>query len=94
MPSDMMHQNLTPFCVATDIGQTDVSYLYPGNRQGGWRQNAPAPKDTLRVGGLPHDKLTAKKRGLNNLGGLRNLLLDAKRALYRHVWGMDIHPTA
>jgi acetyltransferase-like isoleucine patch superfamily enzyme len=94
MPSDMMHQNLTPFCVATDIGQTDVSYFYPGNRQGGWRQNPPAPKDASRVGGLPHDQLKAKKRGLNKLGGLRNLLVDAKRALYRHVWGMDIHPTA
>ena len=36
----------------------------------------------------------AKKRGRNRLSGLRNILVDAKRAWYRRVWGMDIHPTA
>jgi acetyltransferase-like isoleucine patch superfamily enzyme len=36
----------------------------------------------------------ARKRGLNRLGGLRNLLVALKRVLYRRVWGMDIHPTA
>ena len=36
----------------------------------------------------------AKKRGLNRLSGLRNLLVDLKRMMYRRVWGMDIHPTA
>lgn len=36
----------------------------------------------------------AKKRGLNRLGGLRHLIVDIKRAYLRHVWKMDIHPTA
>lgn len=40
------------------------------------------------------DLKKARKRGLNRLGGLRNLLVSAKRQWYRRVWGMDIHPTA
>ncbi len=36
----------------------------------------------------------ARKRGLNRLGGIRNLLVTIKRHWYRRVWGMDIHPTA
>lgn len=36
----------------------------------------------------------AKRRGLNKLSGLRNIIVDAKRLWYRKVWGMDIHPTA
>ncbi|MCB2114962.1 MAG: acyltransferase [Rhodobacteraceae bacterium] len=36
----------------------------------------------------------ARRRGLNRLSGLRNLLVDTKRLWYRKVWGMDIHPTA
>lgn len=36
----------------------------------------------------------AKRRGLNKLAGMRNLIVDAKRLWYRRVWGMDIHPTA
>lgn len=36
----------------------------------------------------------AKRRGLNRLRGLRNILVNAKRYLYRKFWGMDIHPTA
>lgn len=35
----------------------------------------------------------AKRRGLNKLSGLRNLLVNAKRLYFRKVWGMDIHPT-
>ena len=35
----------------------------------------------------------ARKRGLNKLSFLRNLLIDAKRAWYRRFWRMDIHPT-
>lgn len=35
----------------------------------------------------------AKRRGLNKLSGLRNLLVNAKRLYFRNVWGMDIHPT-
>ncbi len=35
----------------------------------------------------------ARKRGLNKLSGLRNLLIDVRRAWYRRVWGMDLHPT-
>jgi acetyltransferase-like isoleucine patch superfamily enzyme len=36
----------------------------------------------------------ARKRGLNKLSGLRNLLVALRRGYYRRVWGMDIHPTA
>ncbi|MGB7260982.1 MAG: acyltransferase [Albidovulum sp.] len=36
----------------------------------------------------------ARKRGLNRLSGLRNLLVDLKRTIYRRVWHMDIHETA
>ena len=36
----------------------------------------------------------ARRRGLNRLGGLRNLLVDLKRLYLRRAWGMDIHPTA
>ncbi|SMX46490.1 acyltransferase [Actibacterium lipolyticum] len=36
----------------------------------------------------------ATKRGLNRLSGLRNFLVTSKRWFYRHLWGMDIHPTA
>ena len=35
----------------------------------------------------------ARKRGLNKLSALRNLLIDAKRAWYRRFWKMDLHPT-
>jgi acetyltransferase-like isoleucine patch superfamily enzyme len=37
--------------------------------------------------------LKAKPRGLNKLSGLRNALIDLKRAYYRKFWGMDIDPT-
>ena len=36
----------------------------------------------------------AKRRGLNKLSGLRNIIVDAKRLWFRKVWGMDIDPTA
>ncbi|MGH1424013.1 MAG: acyltransferase [Pseudooceanicola sp.] len=36
----------------------------------------------------------AKKRGLNRLGALRNVLVGTKRFILIRVWGMDIHPTA
>ena len=36
----------------------------------------------------------AKRRGLNKLRGLRNLLVNLKRFYLRKAWGMDIHPTA
>ena len=42
--------------------------------------------------GLPLAK--ARRRGLNRLKGLRNLLVEMRRLLYNKVWGMDIHPTA
>lgn len=37
--------------------------------------------------------LKAKKRGLNRLSGLRNLLVGLRRTFYARVFGMDIHPT-
>lgn len=36
----------------------------------------------------------ARRRGLNRLSGLRNILVDIRRFFLRQVWGMDIHPTA
>lgn len=36
----------------------------------------------------------AKRRGLNRLRGLRNLLVALRRTYYVKVWGMDIHPTS
>ncbi len=35
----------------------------------------------------------ARKRGLNKLAFVRNLLIDTRRAWYRRFWKMDIHPT-
>lgn len=34
-----------------------------------------------------------KKRGLNRLFFIRNFLVSQRRWYYRHVWGMDLHPT-
>lgn len=36
----------------------------------------------------------ARRRGLNRLSGLRNLLVDLRRFALRRFWGMDIDPTA
>ena len=36
----------------------------------------------------------ARTSGLNHLRHLRTLLVDLKRAYFRRIWGMDIHPTA
>lgn len=36
----------------------------------------------------------ARRRGLNRLSGLRNILVDLKRSYLRRFWGMDIDPTA
>ena len=36
----------------------------------------------------------ARRRGLNRLKELRQLLIWAKRLLLNRLWGMDIHPTA
>ena len=36
----------------------------------------------------------ARRRGLNRLSGLRNLLVMWRRFYYTRLWGMDIHPTA
>ena len=36
----------------------------------------------------------ARRRGLNRLKGLRNLLITLHRLLYTRVWGMDIDPSA
>lgn len=42
----------------------------------------------------PESKIyKAKRRGLNKLSGLRNLLVATRRWWLRRVWGMDIHPT-
>ncbi len=35
----------------------------------------------------------AKRRGLNRLAGLRNVLVGLRRLWLVRVWGMDIHPT-
>lgn len=36
----------------------------------------------------------ARASGLNRLRHVRTLLVDLKRAYFRRIWGMDIHPTA
>ena len=36
----------------------------------------------------------AKRRGLNRLSALRNVLVDLKRAYLTRLWGIDLHPTA
>lgn len=36
----------------------------------------------------------ARRRGLNRLSGLRNILVAVKRGFYRRVMGMDIDPSA
>lgn len=36
----------------------------------------------------------ARRRGLNRISGLRNLLVSLRRTFLVRVWGMDIHPTA
>lgn len=41
---------------------------------------------------VPHTK--AKRRGLNHLWVLRNLLVYLRRQFHTEIWGMDIHPTA
>lgn len=45
----------------------------------------PAPEPPLKK---------ARKRGLNRLGALRNVFVEARRLMLTRVWGMDIHPTA
>lgn len=35
----------------------------------------------------------ARRRGLNRLSGLRNVLVGLRRSVYTHLWGMDLHPT-
>ena len=40
----------------------------------------------------PYKKV--RRRGLNRLAPLRNLLVNGRRWYLRQVWGMDIHPTA
>ncbi|GAB4384121.1 acyltransferase [Albidovulum sp.] len=45
--------------------------------------------------GAPAGRLAkARRRGLNRLFWLRNLLVDLRRLWLRRVWGMDIDPTA
>lgn len=36
----------------------------------------------------------AKRRGLNRLKALRQVLVNAHRFVYTRVWGMDIHPSS
>ena len=36
----------------------------------------------------------AKRRGLNKLKEVRNILIAVRRLYYTKLWGMDIHPTA
>ena len=41
-----------------------------------------------------HPSRRARPRGLNRLARLRRLLVGARLAWLRRVWGMDIHPSA
>lgn len=42
----------------------------------------------------PTAPLKARRRGLNRLRGLRNILVSTRRWALNRIWGMDIHPTA
>lgn len=35
----------------------------------------------------------ARRRGLNRISGLRNMLVDLRRYVLVRFWGMDLHPT-
>lgn len=39
-------------------------------------------------------QVKARRRGLNRLSGLRNILVTLRRSALRRLWGMDIDPTA
>lgn len=41
----------------------------------------------------PAKPAKARRRGLNKLSGLRNMLMVARRFWLTRIWGMDIHPT-
>jgi len=41
----------------------------------------------------PAPRQKAKRRGLNRLKEVRNLLISMRRWYYTRLWGMDIHPT-
>lgn len=49
-----------------------------------------SPSDPAASPPLPK----AKRRGLNHLKEVRNLLIAMRRWYYTRLWGMDIHPTA
>jgi len=49
---------------------------------------------SVQAGDLLGRPAKAKKRGLNKLKGLRNLLVTIKRQYFRRLWGMDIAKTA
>lgn len=55
-------------------------------------QSAPSSAGILPVRLQPLKK--ARRRGLNRISRLRNFLVSLRKAWLRHVWGMDIHPTA
>lgn len=42
----------------------------------------------------PPQMKKAKRRGLNRLSGLRNILVGLRRSYLTRIWGMDIHPSA
>ena len=66
----------------------------PPDRTSSLSSTAPPdkPPDHQTPSGPTHAK--ARKRGLNRLGSLRNLLVTLRRQWLCRVWGMDIHPTA
>lgn len=42
---------------------------------------------------VPSQPAKVRRRGLNKLSGLRNLLVGMRRAWLARMWGMDLHPT-
>jgi acetyltransferase-like isoleucine patch superfamily enzyme len=57
-------------------------------------QAPPSAQTPTPIPGPKPEPKKARKRGLNRLKGLRNLLIDTKRFIYNRFWGMHIHPTA
>lgn len=48
---------------------------------------------TMMTDTAPAKHTKARRRGLNKLSGLRNMLMTTRRLWLTRIWGMDIHPT-
>lgn len=74
-------------------GGVGVATLGRISGRSGGRNHLWLPMNDLAppVAAVPLKK--ARRRGLNRLSGLRNLVVGLRRTFYQRVWGMDIDPT-